>query len=295
MHMNINLDYYKIFYYVAKQGGISLAAKHLSLSQPAISQSIKQLETSLGTQLFVRAPKGVVLTQEGELLFTYIKKGYETILLGEQKLQERINLESGEIRIGASDMTLQFYLLPYLEQFHEQYPKIKVTVTNGPTPETLEYLEDGRIDFGVTTSAIQTNKNIIETPVKEIEDIFVAGTNFTYLKDKLLSYKQLETLPLISLEPNTSSAKYVNHILAKKHVTLTPEFELSTSEMIVQFAIKNLGIGCVMSEFAETQIEKGMLFQLTFTERIPKRHICVVQSRQGVVSNAARTLLNMIV
>lgn len=292
--MNINLDYYKIFYYVAQQGGISLAAKYLNLSQPAISQSIKQLETSLETQLFVRTPKGVILTQEGELLFTYIKKGYETILFGEQKLQERINLESGEIRIGASDMTLQFYLLPYLELFHEQYPKIKVIVTNGPTPETLEYLEDGRIDFGVTTSSVYTNKNIITTPVKEIEDIFVAGSKFSYLKNKLLSYKELERLPLISLEPNTSSTQYVNHFLSKKRVALTPEFELSTSEMIVQFAAKNLGIGSVMSEFAIHQIEQGTLFQLEFTEAIPKRHICVVQGKHSVVSNAAQTLLKMI-
>ena len=55
-------------------------------------------------------------------------------------------------RIGASDMTLQFFLLPYLEQFHKEYPRIKVTVTNAPTPETIRCLEEGKIDFGVVTT-----------------------------------------------------------------------------------------------------------------------------------------------
>ena len=83
------------------------------------------------------------------MLFSYVGRGYETILSGEKKLSEMLNLEQGEICIGASDMTLQFYLLPYLDQFHERHPGLRGTVTNAPTPETLEHLGDGRIDFGI--------------------------------------------------------------------------------------------------------------------------------------------------
>lgn len=73
-------------------------------------------------------------------------------------LRRMKDLETGEIRIGASDMTLQFYLLPYLEQFHEQYPNIKVTVSNGPTPETLEALYQGHIDFGIVSTPFETKQ-----------------------------------------------------------------------------------------------------------------------------------------
>ena len=147
-----NLEYYKAFYYVARAGSVSRAAKELSISQPAVSQAIKQLENFLGVELFQRASKGVRLTGEGQLLFTYVAKGYEQIELGVQKVRQMQNLELGEIRIGASDMTLQFYLLPYLERFHESYPDIKVIVTNAPTPETLGFLEEGRIDFGIVST-----------------------------------------------------------------------------------------------------------------------------------------------
>ena len=117
--MNIDLEYYKIFYYVGSLGKISLAAQKLCISQPAVSQAVKHLETQLGTKLFIRTPKGVRLTTEGEVLFSYIKQGYEYILLGEKKFKEMLDLELGEIRIGASDMTLKYYLLPFLEKFHK--------------------------------------------------------------------------------------------------------------------------------------------------------------------------------
>ena len=130
-----NLEAYKVFYYVAKCGSVTKAAGELSISQPAVSQAVKQLENTLDVSLFHRAAKGVRLTGEGELLYSYVAKGYEQIELGVKKVHQMQNMELGEVRIGASDMTLQFYLLPYLETFHERYPNIKVMVSNAPTPE----------------------------------------------------------------------------------------------------------------------------------------------------------------
>ena len=131
-----NLEYFKVFYYVAGLGSVTKAAEVLAVSQPAVSQALKQLEKQMGVPLLYRASRGIRLTGEGQLLYDYVRQGYEQMELGVKKVREMQNLESGEIRIGASDMTLQYYLLPYLEQFHEKYPAIKVTVTNAPTPET---------------------------------------------------------------------------------------------------------------------------------------------------------------
>ncbi len=140
--MNTNLEHYRIFYYAGKYGSITQAAEELSISQPAVSQALKQLEHTLGTALFIRTVKGVRFTAEGEMLYSYVARGYEYIQNGEEKLMQMLNLSTGEIRIGASDMSLQYYLLPYLEQFHEKYPKIKITVSNATTPETLVNLQD---------------------------------------------------------------------------------------------------------------------------------------------------------
>ena len=289
-----NLEYYKVFYYVAELGSLTLASAELSISQPAVSQALKQLEEALGTKIFVRASRGIRLTPEGESLYSHVKKGYEEIRLGEKKLKEMMNLESGELRIGASDMTLQFYLLPYLEKYHEKYPHIKVTVTNAPTPETLELLKAGKIDFGIVSTPFHENSEFSVLKVKEIEDCFVAGRKFIQYKNRMLDLQELEKLPIISLEKNTSTRTYMDEFLKKNGVEMHPEFELATSDMIVQFTRRNLGIGSVMKEFAREELESGILFELRFNKIIPKRQICVVTETKLPASRAAKELLSML-
>lgn len=289
-----SLEYFRAFYYTAKCGSVTGAAALLSVSQPAVSQAVGQLEKSLGVTLFGRAARGVKLTAEGELLFSYVARGYEQMELGVEKVRQMKNLELGEVHIGASDMTLQFYLLPFLEKFHEGYPEIKVVVSNGPTPETLKLLEEGRIDFGVVSSPFEAPENVTSVPVREIEDVFVAGRRFISYKNRMLDLQELEKLPTIILEGNTSTGNYLNRYLAENGVVLRPEFELATSGMIVQFALRNLGIGCVVRDFAEEALASGRLFELRFNKMIPKRSLCVVTSRKALLSTAAGKLLEIL-
>lgn len=288
--MNIDLEYYKIFYYVATELSMTGAAKRLCISQPAVSQAVKQLEQDLGIELFTRCAKGVSLTRAGTLLYSYVGKSYETILEGEKQLAKMMNLEYGEVRIGASDMTLQFYLLPYLERFHQLYPQIKVTVTNAPTPQTIDHLHQGRIDFGVVTKPLEVDAQFDVFRVRKIQDVFVAGEKFRDLQGKKLDYNELAELPLICLERDTSTRKYVNSYLEQMQIVITPEFELATSEMIVQFALRNLGIGCVVEDFAKKYVDSGELFRLEFIEQIPERDMCLIIDKYSTMSVAALKL-----
>ena len=289
--MDINLEYYKIFYTIGICKSITAAAKYLSISQPAVSQGLKQLENQLGVTLFMRTSKGVNFTLEGEVLFSYIKQGYELILQGEDRIMQMLNLKAGEIHIGASDMTLKFYLLPFLEKYHEKYPEIKITVTNGPTPETLKYLEEGKIDFGVVSSPINEAYHVQIEPIKEMEDVFVAGNKFLHLKGKRLSFQDLEKLPIICLEKNTSTRAFIDEFLLKENVVIMPEFELATSDIIVQFALRNMGIASVVRNFADKYIQSGELFVLEFKKKIPKRNFCIVTKEFYIKSIAAERLL----
>lgn len=292
--MNVDLEYYKIFYHVVKAGSFTGAGEELCISQPAVSQAIKLLESSLGSRLFMRIPKGVKLTPEGEILYSYVQRGYEYILMGEAQFQKMLDLENGEIRIGASDMTLQFYLLPYLEQFHQKHPGIKVTVTNAPTPDTLEFLYDGKIDFGVVSEPFEARPEINSVPVRELQDIFVAGSRFIKMKDRILDYKELEVLPIICLEHNTSTRRFIDEFLDREGVVLKPEFELAMSDIIVKFAERNLGIGCVVEDFAKEYLEAGRLIRLKFQKELPRRHFCIITGNLNPISSAAKELLRML-
>lgn len=296
-NFDVNLEYYKIFYHVAKNGGITAAARSLNMSQPAVSQQIAGLEKQLGVSLFKRNGRGIALTSEGNLLYEYVERGYEEILQGEKRLSQLLHLEAGEVRVGASDMTLRFFLLPYLEKFHQLYPGIKVTVTNGPTPETLRYLEEDRIDFGVVSSPFPgtINKDDISyTDVKEIQDCFVAGRSFIQYRNHMIDLSELSNLPLITLEGQTSSGRYVTEFLAQNNITIHPEFELATSDMIVQFAERSLGVGMVVRDFAKEDLDNGKLFELRFKQRIPPRHLRLVTSTKRQQSLASSKLLELI-
>lgn len=289
-----NLEYYKVFYHVARLGSLTMAAQALSISQPAVSQSLRQLEQQLGVSLFYRVAKGVRLTKEGETLYEYVSRGYEQLEMGEQRLRRMRDLEAGEIRIGASDMTLQYYLLPYLEQFHEAYPEIKVIVTNAPTPDTLVFLEQGRIDFGVVSTPFEPGERVRVVPVRELEDIFVAGRRFIACKNRMLDLQELRQLPMIFLEKNTSTRRFMDEYLESSGVHILPEFELATSDMIVQFALRSLGVGCVVRDFAQEEIDSGRLFELRFNKMIPKRSVCIVYDGKARLSTAARALFEII-
>ena len=130
-------------------------------------------------------------------------------------------------------------------------------------------------------------------PVREIEDVFVAGRRFISYKNKMLDLQELEKLPLICLEESTSTRAYMDAYLAENGVSAQPEFELSTSDMIVQFALRNLGIGCVVRDFATEALDSGLLFELRFNKMIPKRQFCVVTSRRGPLGAAAGKLLEI--
>lgn len=292
--MTMNFEYYKVFYFVSRHGSLTAAARELCISQPAVSQAVRQMEKETGTRLFSRTSKGVQLTREGELLYHYVKSGVEALLEGQRMLDRMLNMDMGEVRIGASDMTLQFFLLPFLEQFHQEFPKIKVKVSNAPTPETIRSLEEGRIDFGVVSTPFEAGKGVRRVPVSSIRNVFIAGSRFEYLKGKELEYSVLTGVPCVFLEKNTSTRTFMDRFLAAQDIELVPEFELAISDMVVQFARRNLGVGCVMEGFAREALDRGQVFELRFREEMPRRQLCVVTGDEKLISLAGRKLLDLI-
>ncbi len=292
--MDINLDLYKVFYYVVQTGSISRASQELFISQPAVSQSVRQLESKLGGQLFYRTPKGIKLTPEGQVLYKYIEQGYNLIMLAETKFSETVNLEAGVIRIGASDMTLKYFLLPHLEEFHKQYPRVRIKVTNGTTPETIESLKGGLIDFGVASLPRPDDRSLDVKEAMEIQDCFVSNYRFGILSGKEISICELSRYPIIMLEKNTSTRKYIDNYLSANSLSIVPEIELATSDLLVQFARRGLGISCVVRNFAEEDIRNGSLFELRLKEKIPPRQIGIIKLRGAPLTAAAKRFMELI-
>ena len=189
------------------------------------------------------------------------------------------------------DMTLEFFLLEHLETFHKRYPGVRISVTNVSTPETLRLLHDGAIDFGAVSSPVDGQAGLVVRSVSEIQDVFVAGARFDELRGRTLSPLQLAGLPIVCLEQNTSTRRYIDAFLSEHGVRLQPEFELATSPLIAQFAARGMGVGSLVRNFALPFLRDGRLFELTLSPSPPPRNICLVYDGRLPLSTAASRLL----
>ena len=272
--MDQNLSQYRIFYAVAKAGNISRAAKELYISQPAISKSISKLEDSLNTVLFTRNSRGVQLTDEGQVLFEHTRDAFEELAKGEQVLKRIREFNMGHIRIGVSNTLCRFIMVKYLKGFIEQYPHIKITIESQPTTQTLSMLEQQRIDIGLVVEQ-KSAKSMNFIPVMDIEDIFVATPS--YLENlKLREGADTDVFQsgnLMLLDKNNITRHYIDDYMSVNEIVANNLLEVTTMDLLIEFARIGLGIGCVIKEFVKEDLDSGRLAQLKLDTPIHKRTV----------------------
>lgn len=287
------LDLYRIFSVVSKNKSFSKAAQELYMTQSAVSQAILRLEKELEVKLFHRTPKGAMLTNEGKVLNEHINSALGIIDVAEGKIQAHKGLRKGELRIAVGDTISRYFLLPYLEDFHARFPGIKLKILNGTTPEILDFIKAGEADVGVCNLPIEDEQFQV-VPCMEIHDVFVCGDKYKRISEIPISFDHLMELPLIFFEKSTISRKYVDRFLKKKGYSISPVFELGSYELIMDFAKGNLGISCVVREFSQEYLQRGILHEVLLEEEIPSRQIGIVKLRSVPFSRAAEKFVRSI-
>ncbi|WP_054024837.1 LysR family transcriptional regulator [Bacillus sp. FJAT-28004] len=289
----INYELYKVFYWAAKTGSLSNAAKSLFITQPSVSHAIKQLEDSFGIILFYRNSKGVALTQEGATLYSYIEKSQILISLAEEKMAALKNLDSGELRIGGSDSLFKHYMLPYLESYLQKYPGIKLHLNHGTTPETISFLKEGKIDLGVVRMPIVDSQLEVLRGI-ELQDCFVAGARYIELKDRVLSLEQLLQYPIILFSRNSRVRMAITELFENYGYQIKPEIEVGSVDLLIEFARKGLGISYVTKEFISKELEEGSLFEIQLDIKMPPSQVGFMIMRNLPLSNAASKFIELV-
>ena len=222
--MDINYELYKVFYHVAVTLSFSEASKQLFISQSAVSQSIKVLEKKLNQPLFIRSTKKVQLTPEGEILLKHIEPAMNLIKKGENQLLEAHTLNGGQLRIGASDTICRYYLVPYLNRFHKEFPNIHIKVINQTSIECAKFLENGQADFIVANypnSALAGSMNT--RVINEFHDVFVASRSDFPLKGSKLALEELLRYPIMMLDRKSTTSEFLHQVFQKSQLDLVPE------------------------------------------------------------------------
>ena len=272
--MNQNLSSYRIFYTVANTGNISKAAKEFYISQPAISKSIQKLEESVGCKLFSRSSRGVVLTDEGKLLYEHVSEAFETLTMGEEKLKRSIELGVGHLKIGVSSTLCKYLLLPYLKEFIRQNPHISISISCQSTNDTLKLLEDNKIDIGLIGKP-ENLKNIHFDFLEEIEDIFVAAKDYLRnLKARGIQKDHiLQSSTLMLLDKNNMTRQYIDDYLQENQIIIKDSIDISDMDLLIDFARIGVGVACVIKNFVREDLENGTLMEIPLGFPIHKREV----------------------
>lgn len=270
--MEQNLSQYRIFHAVARAGNISKAAKELYISQPAISKAIGKLEDSLSTPLFIRSSRGVHLTDEGRILFEHTRRAFEELQNGEAQLKRARQFHMGRIRIGVSNTLCRYIMVSYLKGFIEQFPHVKITIDGQSTTHTMAMLEQQKIDLGLVAQP-RPQKNLVFIPVMEIQDIFVASP--AYLDNLRLREGQdadvFQAGNIMLLDRSNVTRRYIDEYMSFNRIAVNSLLEVTTMDLLIEFARIGLGIGSVIREFVQEDLTQGRLVQVEAGPPFPKR------------------------
>lgn len=287
--MDINYELYKVFYYVATTLSFSEASKKLYISQSAVSQSIKALEGKLSQTLFIRSTKKVRLTPEGEILLRHIEPAISLIRRGESQLLESITT-GGQIRIAASDTICRYFLVPYIERFHQALPNLHIKIINATSIRCVDILKNGQADFIVVNypNAYLNNLWSIKR-IKQFRDVFVANQSFSQLKDRKPSLAELSEYPLLMLDKQSTTSEFLHSLFQQHQLELVPEAELSSNDLLIDLARIGLGVAFVPDYCVPDDSDE--LFIVETRESLPQRELAVVYNDKLPVSPAVTEFL----
>ncbi len=271
----------------------SEASKRLFISQSAVSQSIKVLEKKMKRKLFIRSTKKVQLTPEGEILLKHIEPAMNLIRRGEMQLLEADSLNGGQLRIGASDTICRYYLVPYLNQFHKEFPNVHIKVINQTSIKCVELLQNGQADFIVVNypNPVLANGNQVKI-VKEFMDVFVAGKKYQELRQKEMALEELQRYPILMLDKKSTTSEYLHMVFQRYQLDLVPEIEISSNDLLLDLAKIGLGIAFVPDYCLKK--EETELFTLQIKEKLTKRKLVAAYNEKLPLSQAVEYFLDML-
>lgn len=291
----VNLDLYRVFYTVAKCGSLTRAAEELYISQPAVSQAIKQLENQLGGKLFNRTHKGMELSDTGgRQIFSTVEQALKLLADAENKYSELKNTATGVVRICASDTVSTHFLLKYIKEYHEKYPNVNLILENGTSAETIELLKNKKGDIGFVNLPIDDKDIHLSNTVMQLHDTFVASDKFSELFSQTVDLRRLQDYPLLMLELSTATRQAIVSFAHSQGIHLHPEIELASLELMTELAKNGIGIACIPREFVTHELQEGALKEIKTSPELPSRAIGLALPKDTELTFAVKEFLKML-
>ncbi len=292
----VNLDLYRVFYTVARCGSLTKAAEELYISQPAVSQSIKQLENQLGITLFNRTHRGMELSaQGGKLIFADVERALGLLKDAETRIAATKTSATGSIRIGASDTIFEYFLADKIVDFHEKFPAVNIELMADFTPDTVEKLKANKCDVAFVNLPIETDGELkLVGDCMRLNERLIVGEKYKELAEGKVSVAKLKKYPLIAMEKNTVARRVWDSYLRLIGLQWQPSIEVGSWDLMKRLVERGMGVGVIPKEYALRELGDGTLFELNADPVLHARGVGVLLAKNQPVSYALQCFMDML-
>ena len=254
----INLNQLRAFYQTAKSQNVSLAAKHLFVSQPAVTAQIKLFEDNCGLKLFKKKGRNLYLTDEGKTLFNYTRKIFEYEKKIEDAVAQMKKLKKGSLRLGSARTYARYFMPFLLTGFHDAYPHIKIHLDEGSSMDMIHSLIDLKNEVVIIAKA-DDNPNIAYIPFSREELVLILPAHHRLANKGSINFEQLAQEPIIIKDPGSGTRKLVDELFAKNDCTPNILMETGDAEIIKLMVQNGEGVSFLVREAVALELQGGKL------------------------------------
>ena len=270
---------------------------HVHSMEEIASFPLILLERKASSRVFLEhefLKAGVTLTPEGEMLYSRIASAAVQIQDAEEELSASATLEHGSISISATETALNIYLAEKLRTFHIEYPGIRLRISNHSTPQAVQAVKNGEVDFAIISTPAEVEQGLKMVELRPFYEVLVGGKTFTALASQRLTLKELSCYPLISLSDESMTRSFYRQFFLDHDAVLRPDTEAATTDQMLTLVKSELGLAFVPEPMTKELLARGELVELHLQEIIPSRSICLVYDHHRPLNTAARKFQQML-
>lgn len=289
----MDLGHLLTFRTVVDCGSFSRAAERLGLSQPAVSQQIRVLETRLGQRLLDRARTGVTATPAGEIAYRAACDMLETERELMDDLAQAEQRVAGRLTIGSSTGPGELILPRLCAQFTARYPEVQLTLEVSDSSTICDAVRDGDVELGVV-GAESDRRGVVFEPVITDELVLIAPTDHDHAARASISVAELAEQPMIVQQRGSGVRAVVDAALAAAGRRLEPDMiqaEMGLQQSAKAAVLEGLGMTVISRAAVEREVSQGDLAQIEIVDPPLRRSFFAAQREGRTPTPACREFL----
>lgn len=291
--MSVNFHQFHIFYTVATLASFSKAARKLSISQPAVSIQVRELEKEMGSALLHRMRRGLQLTDTGQVVFAYAQRIFPLADEMQSAVHDIQGLRSGRLTIGSST-TPGEYILPWvIGQFHRRYPEVEISLSIANTQTIVSRIRNRELDLGMAGAPI--NLRDLATFSYVSDDIVVIAAPDHELAAKAgATLNDLEGQRFVLREQGSATRRAAEEFLAEHGIEIKVIMELGSNEAVKRAVAAGSGLGLISRFGTIADTKAGFIKVLAVNGWRCRRPLTVFHREDKHLSSAHRAFLRFL-